>query len=1563
MVDGVIGQLDTSVLPNDSYRVRVRATDATGKESRLEDQTSISGELKLGNFQLSFVDLEIPVSGIPITLVRTYDSLNANTTDELGYGWRLEFKDADVRVNLPRDPVFEELGYRSVGFRDETKVFVTLPGGTRETFFFDPTIVIWSLFLPGSQGNLFYPAFRPDKGVTSQLRVKDAVETAIGFSNNDATNAIFLNPDGEYVNVQGQRYNPANPYYGGIYILRTKEGIEYEIDGQTGDINAITDPNGNVLTFTDDGLFSSTGKSITFGRDSQGRITTVTDPMGNVIRYDYDANRDLVAVTDREENTTQFKYEEPSREHYLTEIVDPLGRTGARTEYNPQGQLEQILDVNDSAIQLEYDLDNSIQTIRDVFGNPTTYVYDERGNIVTEIDPVGLRTERTYDSDNNLRTETLITSESGPEGWITTYTYDADRNLLTETDPLGNTTRYTYARLAQVETETNPLGETSRYEYDNRSNLRIFKTPLGHMTIMTYDNQCNLKSVTDAEQAVTEFDYDSVGNLTLVRDTKLHETMYTYDGNGNRITEKTTVTTPDGVQEVLTQRNYDRNNRLRILTNPEEEVSEFRYDPNGLQILAVDALNRETKYRYNDKNQLVETIYPDGTPQTDADNPRQITLFDRDDRQRVEIDELGRVTHYVYDAEDRVIATIYPDETDTLADLVQLLAPGETLATIDWTEVIYPDETPGFLSDNPRTQTEYFPDGPVKADIDERGNRTKYFYDQRRLLMRSENPQLSTEPGVTYSTTYRYNAAGRPTHITDAQGRTTVTFYNDDGLVEKIHYPDNTFSQTVYDKLGRPTREIDQEGNNIDYEYDSLSQLTAVIQYPEQKNQQPTALRTKYQYDELGRLVLIRDANRHETSHEYDLAGRQTATVLPKLQRSDIAYDAVGNAVAITDFNRELMTQAFDERNRLIRKEFADGTFESYTYTPTGQRETVNDLRGLTNYIYDERDRLVSRKDPNTPYTAQGNTIEYTYDSAGNRTSVTTPSSTVTYDFDEWNRMRRVTDHTSQQTVYSYDGVSNLKQTVLPNQVVETREYDLLDRLLTLENKLEDTILSSYRYRLNKIGYRQAVDEHNGRRVEYEYDDLYRLAQEKITDPRDSINNGRVFSYNYDPVGNRKNRIDSLEGTTTYQYDDNDQLLNEATQLNGEIVREVDYSYDANGNTTSRLENDTEESIYSWNQENQLLGSRLPDGTQLFYEYDVDGIRTQLWRNGERTVFTVDTNQPYAQALVEQSEGSEPIAYIYGQDLISQATDQRILIYLVDGLGSVRTMTDYGGNDIASYDYDAYGQLIDFTGIVQNFLFAGEQFDESLNNYYLRQRYYEPRIGRFTQRDYFGGKVTYPLSLHSYIYGNNSPINNIDPSGLISISNVLAGVIISGFFLSPVVSGTATVIRGGDFEDGLIAALGGYINHINCLIRGGYDRDDISLVPLTTAGAVSVSPYVLGSFGVSKKWVQTWPRQIVEILRPRLMLKSGSAGTTNLVRIAAVLSRRFFGPNDLTTRGLEGIAISIKALVKGKNIQIWTGQGLKGAGSLGLQIILTYGAVRTTQCLGSQLAGELYDLY
>ncbi|MEM8721584.1 MAG: hypothetical protein AAGE84_20195 [Cyanobacteria bacterium P01_G01_bin.39] len=82
-----------------------------------------------------------------------------------------------------------------------------------------------------------------------------------------------------------------------------------------------------------------------FDRDGQRRITSVIDPDGNKIRYQYDAAGDLVAVTDREKNTTLYGYSE-ERSHYLDEIIDPLGRTDVKTEYDNSGRMTRLIDVD-----------------------------------------------------------------------------------------------------------------------------------------------------------------------------------------------------------------------------------------------------------------------------------------------------------------------------------------------------------------------------------------------------------------------------------------------------------------------------------------------------------------------------------------------------------------------------------------------------------------------------------------------------------------------------------------------------------------------------------------------------------------------------------------------------------------------------------------------------------------------------------------------------------------------------------------------------------------------------------------------------------------------------------------------------------------------------------------------------------------------------------------------------------------------------------------------------------------------------------------------------------------
>ena len=58
--------------------------------------------------------------------------------------------------------------------------------------------------------------------------------------------------------------------------------------------------------------------------------------------------------------------------------------------------------------------------------------------------------------------------------------------------------------------------------------------------------------------------------------------------------------------------------------------------------------------------------------------------------------------------------------------------------------------------------------------------------------------------------------------------------------------------------------------------------------------------------------------------------------------------------------------------------------------------------------------------------------------------------------------------------------------------------------------------------------------------------------------------------------------------------------------------------------------------------------------------------------------------------------------------------------------------------------------------------YAGEWFDVAVGLQYLRARWYDVEVGRFTSRD--------PLQLESnlYIYGNANPLSYTDPTGYFS---------------------------------------------------------------------------------------------------------------------------------------------------------------------------------------------------
>lgn len=1320
VVDGVLGTFDPSLLENDAYTLRLTAVDAGGNVVTQDEIVSVADQLKLGNFQLSFTDLTIPVTGIPISVTRTYDTLTSNTTDDFGYGWRLEFRDTDLRTSLPQDETFEQLGIRTVGFEADTRVYITLPGGQRQGFTFRPREDSrFNLIAGPTSARLFHPEFVADDGVTSTLTVEDATLVRGAGTN-------------EFFGVNGEAYNPADGGFGGVYTLTTKEGIIYKIDGQSGDLLSVTDTNGNTLTYTDSAITSSTGQQVTFERDAQDRITTVTDPLGNKVIYEYDALGDLVAVTDREGNVTRFEYDE-TQPHYLDEVIDPLGRSGVQTEYNDQGRLTNIFDVNNNAVELTYDPDNSIQSVKDVLGNITTYEYDQRGNVVTEIDPLGRITRRTYDEFNNTLTETVFVSPTDTEGLTATFSYDDQGNVLTQKDAQGNITQYTYDAFGNILTTVNPLGNTLVNTYNVHGKpTAIFGQPNG-TNIFKYTPMGNLSTVGDG-RGTTTFEYDEAGNVIRQIDAAGSEVTFTYDANGNQLTETRTQTTSIGERTLVRSSEYDSEDRVIRVIDAEGGITIFNYDAVGNLIEEIDAKGRATKFIYDERGSLIETIFPDATPDNDIDNPRHRLEYDAAGRVIKEVDELGRQTKYIYDAAGRIIETILPDATVTDAD-------------------------------NPRIKKEYDLVGRVIAEVDARGNRTEFTYDRLGRLVTTILPDetpLDENDNPTITTTY--DTIGRQQTQTDPLGLTTRFFYDDLGRPVRQEFADGTTISSEYDEAGRLVGRIDQEGKKASFEYDEIGQLTAVVDAHNQ--------RTEYTYDELGNLVTQKDANNHVITYEYDRLGRRTATISSLGQRSTTTYDEVGNVISITDFNGETIVFEYDEQDRLIAKGFPGAGSTTYTYNLVGQRESVTDARGITTYEYDEQDRLTKRIDPD------GREISYTYDLTGNRTSVTVSSGQTTYTFDAQNRLKTVTDPDLGLTTYSYNDVGNLERIEFPNGTFEIREYDELHRLVYVENSGPNGTISSFRYTLDSTGHRTAVEEHNGRRVEYTYDDLYRLTYETIFESG-MTTPSRTIAYTYDAVGNRKTRSDSIDGITTYSYDENDRLITEIT--NGIIST---YSYDKNGNTLSKSSSNGA-ITYAWDIENRLIAADTDgDGVNdVTNQYDVDGIRVAQIANGEETRFLIDANRPYAQVLEEYTPSNVlKASYIHGIDLISQKRDGNKSFFHVDGLGSTRALSDLSGNKSDSYTYDAFGLTLSQDGNTENlYLFAGEQRDISIGLDYLRARYLNTDTGRFISTDPFPAKLDSPLTLNRYTYGLNNPTNFIDPSGLFSISNFVA---ISGILSS-----------------------------------------------------------------------------------------------------------------------------------------------------------------------------------
>ena len=286
------------------------------------------------------------------------------------------------------------------------------------------------------------------------------------------------------------------------------------------------------------------------------------------------------------------------------------------------------------------------------------------------------------------------------------------------------------------------------------------------------------------------------------------------------------------------------------------------------------------------------------------------------------------------------------------------------------------------------------------------------------------------------------------------------------------------------------------------------------------------------------------------------------------------------------------------------------------------------------------------------------------------------------------------------------------------------------------------------------------------------------------------------WTYTYDGIGNRLSAVgpDTGDGANiSYTYTPSN--TNSYTQIKRGGANQNPV-YDKDGNMTDRGNLD-----FIWDGEPRRLAGAEMDfrrkpggrdergarasqnrlievqgtGSTVKYEYDYLGRRVKRTAGGSTETYVYDG----WNLVVSYTGGStRKHTYTWGTDngtggigaliacrKISNGKDH---VYFYDGHGNVTQVMNQSGTIVAHYEYDAFGNLTknvnqDGSGFNNEnpFRFSTKFFNDETDHYYYGYRHYDPRDGRWLNRDPLGERGG--ASLYAFVF--NSAVNNVDPDG------------------------------------------------------------------------------------------------------------------------------------------------------------------------------------------------------
>ncbi|MER7130103.1 LamG-like jellyroll fold domain-containing protein [Streptosporangium saharense] len=609
-------------------------------------------------------------------------------------------------------------------------------------------------------------------------------------------------------------------------------------------------------------------------------------------------------------------------------------------------------------------------------------------------------------------------------------------------------------------------------------------------------------------------------------------------------------------------------------------------------------------------------------------------------------------------------------------------------------------------------------------------------------LVKSEKDARNNE------TTYRYTAAGDLAEQSDASG-----------LVVKYQR----------DVLGRITSRTEvstanPNGVTTAFTYDAAGRL-ATHTGPGVKNEVTDVThtaQTRYTYDADGNSLSDTVADltggdpERKTTYTYDDYGRAASVTGPEGAVVRYTWDEVGARTSVTDEVGNLFQYGYTVRGELASRTLKNWTgspvnpqapqdkvLESYAYDPAGRLAATVDAMGrkLTQtYFTDDLPAQVIADDVklNGSTTPRDVVLESnTYDAAGNLISALDSGGRERTDY-VYDAAGRVTSETfdpsglARKTAYVYDANDNVIKTTLTGAGSTRQEMtefsynsdDILTRR-TVKNGADDIVTTRT---VDERGLVTAVVDPRGHvsgadpadfTTTYRYDLAGQLVETRY--PQVKVEkNGTVTTARpatrsgYDSAGRQTHSVDPEGGTVVTAFDKVGRVTSVTapsyTQPGGQtLVPKVSYAYDAAGRQTSV----TDQRGTVRTAEYDALGNpvRFTDpapGGQRTLEYDLLGEQlAETGPTGARTEATYDDlGRQITRTVVERRP--TPVAlttrmeYNDADDLTKTvAPGDKTSLYGLNAAGEVTSQTDPLGN-VTTTAYDLAGRTTKITDPLSN---------------------------------------------------------------------------------------------------------------------------------------------------------------------------------------------------------------------------------------------------------------------